>query len=311
VVHSSSPRISTPRASSPRGGITALLVASVLWGTTGTAATLLPPTVNPVAIGAATMVFGGLLLVAFSWPGVVATLRHPAPRRWAFIGAIGVFVYPLAFYSAMDLAGVAIGNVVALGSAPAFSALLEWLVQRIRPTVRWFWCAVVAIAGIALLAIAGHATGSVGGTHVPLGVGAGLLAGLAYALYTYASTRAHSAGAGGRGPLAAMFGIGAIALLPVLVVTGGLLADSARSIAITGYLAVFPMFVAYLLFSVGIRRIRSSSITVITLLEPVVATVLAVTIVGERLTPLGWVGIVAILLAIVATVTARPPGKKL
>ncbi|CAN5155439.1 EamA family transporter [soil metagenome] len=305
-MHSSSTQVpSTGR------GVIALLVASAFWGTTGTAASFLPLAVSPLAIGAATMFFGGLLLVVFSWRGVVATLHHPASRGWAFIGAIGVFIYPLAFYSAMDLAGVAIGNVVALGSAPAFSALLEWVLQRIRPTVRWFWCAVVAIGGIALLAIAGHATGSVGGSDVPLGVGAGLLAGFAYALYTYASTRAHSAGAGGRGPLAAMFGIGAIALLPVLIVAGAPLADSARSIAITGYLAVFPMFVAYLLFSVGIRRIRSSSITVITLLEPVVATVLAVTIVGERLTPLGWVGIVAILLAIVATVTARPPGKKL
>lgn len=257
------------------------------------------------------MVFGAALLVAFSWSGVIATLRHPASRGWALIGAIGVFVYPLAFYSAMDLAGVAIGNVIALGSAPAFSALLEWLVQGIRPTARWLGCALVAIAGIALLAIAGHAKGSVGGGDVPLGVGAGLLAGLAYALYTYASTRAHSAGTGGRGPLATMFGIGAIALLPVLLVTGAPLASSVRTIGVTGYLAVFPMFVAYLLFSVGIRRLRSSSITVITLLEPVVATVLAVTVVGERLTLLGWVGIVVILLAIVATVTARPPGKTL
>jgi DME family drug/metabolite transporter len=296
---------------SPRIGVIALLTASAFWGTTGTAASLLPAAVSPIAIGAATMVFGAALLVAFSWSGVIATLRHPASRSWAFIGAIGVFVYPLAFYSAMDLAGVAIGNVIALGSAPAFSALLEWLVQGIRPTARWLSCALVAIAGIALLAIAGHAKGSVGGGHVPLGVGAGLLAGLAYALYTYASTRAHSAGAGGRGPLATMFGMGAIALLPVLLVTGAPLASSVRTIGVTGYLAVFPMFVAYLLFSVGIRRLRSSSITVITLLEPVVATVLAVTVVGERLTPLGWVGIVVILLAIVATVTARPPGKTL
>jgi DME family drug/metabolite transporter len=69
------------------------------------------------------------------------------------------------------------------------------------------------------------------------------------------------------------------------------------------------MFVAYLLFGVGLRTIRSSTATTITLIEPVVATVLAVIVVGERLSASGWVGLAVILGAVCMLVAARLPGK--
>ena len=42
----------------------ALVVASVLWGTTGTAASFLPDDVSPLAVGASTMAICGLLMFA-------------------------------------------------------------------------------------------------------------------------------------------------------------------------------------------------------------------------------------------------------
>ena len=44
-----------------------------------------------------------------------------------------------------------------------------------------------------------------------------------------------------------------------------------------------PVPRAYILFGIGLRSVRSSTATTITLLEPVFATILAVIIVGERL----------------------------
>jgi DME family drug/metabolite transporter len=69
------------------------------------------------------------------------------------------------------------------------------------------------------------------------------------------------------------------------------------------------MFVAYLLFGIGMRTLRPSTATTITLLEPFVATVLAVLVVGERLEPVGWVGLGLILTAVTVLATARQPGK--
>lgn len=285
----------------------AIVVASLLWGTTGTAASFLPDAVSPLATGAATMGVGGLLLFATAARESVRVLRGAA-RGWVLAGAIGVFVYPLAFYSGMDLAGVAIGNVVALGTGPVVTALLERVVERHPLSVRWGIATVLAIAGMALLAFARHPDDTADAGVLP-GVLLGLLAGVAYGLYTYASARAIGAGGTSRGAVGAMFGVGALLLLPVLVLTGAPLLADASSLGIVGYLAIGPMFVAYLLVGVGLRTLRSSTVTTIALLEPVVATVLAVIVVGERLELGAWLGVAAILAGIVVLVTARPPGR--
>ena len=285
----------------------ALLVASVLWGTTGTAASLFPSDVSPLAIGAVTMALGGVLLFLVSLRRSIVVVKDAAARRWVLIGAIGVVAYPLAFYCAMDLAGVAIGNVVALGSGPVFAAIIEWLIERHRPTRRWAASTLVAVAGIALLSGFGRRVTDVGDSLLP-GAALGLVAGLAYALYTYSSSRALAAGHGGRGVMGAMFGFGALPLLVVLLIAGAPLLQSGRSVGISAYLVIAPMFLAYLLFGIGLRRIRSSVATTITLVEPLVATVLAVTVVGERLTALGWLGLLAILVGVTAMATARHPG---
>jgi DME family drug/metabolite transporter len=52
--------------------------------------------------------------------------------------------------------------------------------------------------------------------------------------------------------------------------------------------SVRPTFVAYLLVGQGLTHLRSSVVTSVTLIEPLVATVLAMLVVGERLHPVGW-----------------------
>lgn len=288
-------------------GIVALVVASVLWGTTGVTATFLPDDVSPLAIGAATMGIGGLLLLLTAPRLSRGVLRDPVARRWLALGAVGVVVYPLAFYSGMDLVGVAVGNVVALGSGPVFTALLEWVGERARLSGRWLVSTALAVLGILVLALGREEGGDAGASPAlaVLGVGLGLLAGLAYALYTYASSRAIRSGHPSRGVMGGMFGLGALPLLVLLAVLGGPLLRSATSTGLTAYLALGPMLIAYILFGIGLRSVRSSTATTITLLEPVVATVLAVLLVGERLSVVGWAGFAMVLIGLGVLVTAR------
>ena len=294
----------TTRTATRSSGAGALVLASVLWGTTGTAASFLPGDVSPLAIGASTMTVGGALLFVVSLRQSLRAIRDAGSRRWLLLGALGVFAYPLAFYSSMDLAGVAIGNVVSLGTGPVFAAILEWVFERHRPSRLWAGCTAAAIAGIVLLSVGGDA----GAPAIVPGVLLGLVAGLAYALYTDSSSRGIRAGQSSRGVMGGMFGLGAVALAPVLIVFGAPLLQSWQTIGIAGYLAVGPMFVAYLLFGVGMRTLRSSTATTITLLEPFVATILAVLVVGERLDLVGWLGLALILVAVTVLATARRPG---
>jgi DME family drug/metabolite transporter len=294
----------------PWSGVIALVIASLLWGTTGTSASFLPGNVSPLAVGASTMGIGGLLLFAATARASLGVLRDPRSRRWVLIGALGVVIYPLAFYAGMDLAGVAVGNVIALGSGPVFAALLEWLVEHRRLSPRWAISTGLAVTGIALLAVGREVDDAGDRGEILVGVGLALLAGLAYALYTYASSRAIRGPSGAelqpsRGVMGSMFGVGAVLLLPVLIVTGAPLLQSLTTIGIAAYLAIGPMFIAYLLFGIGLRGIPSSTVTTITLLEPVVATVLAVAVVGERLAPVGWVGLALVLAGLAVLVSAR------
>ncbi len=202
-------------------------------GTTGTAAHFFPDDVNPLAIGACTMALGGALLFFVSFRGSVAAIREPAARRWLLIGALGVVVYPLAFYTSMDLAGVAIGNVVSLGTGPVFAALLEWLWERHGLDLRWALCTAVAVGGILLLAVGRDGDA---GPDIPLGIALGVLAGLSYALYTYASSRAIRTGQPARAVMGGMFGLGAVPLAVVLVLLGAPLLQSPQTVGIAAYL---------------------------------------------------------------------------
>ncbi len=286
-----------------------LVLASLLWGTTGTAASFLPATVSPLATGAATMGIGGALLLAVGWRQALPILRSRAALPWIVVGGVAVVIYPLAFYSAMSSAGVAVGNVVSLGSAPVFAALLEFAFERTRLTVRWSVATALAVVGVAVLGITGDVARSESdATGSPLvGVGLALIAGISYAGYTYASRRLLQQGHPSGGVVGTVFGVGAVPLLVVLLVVGAPILQTGTSIGITLYLAIGPMFAAYLLFGRGLRHVSSSSATTITLLEPVVATVLAVVVVGERLDAPAWIGLAAILLGILIMIVRPRP----
>ena len=293
-----------------------VLAASVLWGTTGTAATFAPE-VSPLAIAAVAMGLGGLLQAAIAARQITAfsvSLRDQ--WRTVSLGAVAVAAYPLAFYSSMHLAGVAVGTVVSIGSAPLISAVIERIADKRRFTRRWAAGAVLGVSGSLLLcwaeaASSGPASGSEPGWAAPAGIGLGFVAGLTYALYSWAAHRLINTGLPSRATMGAVFGAGGCLLMPVLAFTGAPLLASWQNLAVGAYMALVPMFAGYVLFGWGLARIRASTATTVSLAETVVAAILAVVIVGERLPALAWVG--ASLVAgslFVLTLPARGPRRR-
>lgn len=290
-----------PTANERLLGASAVLIAAILWGTTGTAATFAPD-VSAIAIGAVAMGGGGLMQALLSARRVH---RHAGLLRdqWRclFLGAVAVAIYPLAFYASMRLAGVTMGTVVSIGSAPLLSALIEYRLDGLRLTRRWAIGAGLGLAGVLLLCLAegsGHVPTGTGSGVVP-GVLLGLLAGLSYALYSWTARRLMQGGIAPRAAMGATFGLGGLMLMPVLFITGAPLLASWGNASVGLYMALVPMLLGYLCFGHGLSRIPASTATTITLFEPVVAAVLAVAIVGERLTTMGWAGIVLILACLI------------
>ena len=282
-----------------------VLAAAVLWGTTGTVASFAPE-VGPLAIGAAAMGIGGLLQAALAGPAL-ARAHHELRRRWLTIavGGLSVAIYPLAFYSSMRLAGVAVGTVISIGSAPIASAVIERVIDGHRLTRRWVLGAVLGLGGVALLSFV-EPVRTADAVNPGLGILLGLLAGATYALYSWAAHRTMSGGVQSRVAMGAIFGVGGLLLMPVLFLTGAPLLESWNNFSVGAYMAVVPMFIGYVLFGHGLARIKASTATTLSLAEPVVAAVLAVVIVGERLPPAGWAGVVLVIVSLaVLTVPVR------
>lgn len=286
-------------------GVMAVVFSAMVWGTTGTAATFAPD-VSAAAIGAAAMGLGGIAQALVSLRGIARSRAALWDHRLLLVtGAIAVMVYPLAFYGAMRLAGVTIGTVITIGSAPLLSALIEYVLDHTRLTWRWRIGALVGLVGMVLICMAGHAPHGVPAAEGSLisGVVLGLIGGLSYALYSWTARKMMLGGIRPPVAMGATFGIGGVLLLPVLVATGGPFLASWSNAAVGVYMAVVPMFLGYLAFGYGLARVPASMATLITLLEPVVAAVLAVVFVGERLPLPGWAG-VAMVVGCLAIVTA-------
>jgi DME family drug/metabolite transporter len=277
-----------------------VLLAALCFATTGTAQALGPDSTDPVGVGATRILVGGALLALVA----LARRRHGGPR-WdakAVAAAVaGVAVYQLAFFAAVADTGVAVGTIVALGSAPTLAGLFEWIVDRRRPSTRWAAATALACAGVAMLALAG-ADADISAPGVALAV----TAGGAYAVYTLAAKRLLVAGHAPEAVMAAAFGLGAIVLLPALAATTPTWLTHSDGIALALFLGIVPTAIAYLLFANGLKHLTASETATLTLAEPLTAAILGAVVLAEHLSAPALAGAALVLSALVA-LAIRPP----
>jgi DME family drug/metabolite transporter len=283
-----------------RGGAGLVLAAAVLWGTTGTARALAPAGTSPLSVGAVRIAVGGAALVA------VARLSHRRrggawPAGAVTAGAAAVAGYQLAFFSAVARTGVAVGTMVAIGSAPVLAGLLAWVIRSERPGRRWYGATALAVAGGGLLAVAGQAVRVSAG-----GVALALAAGAAYAVVAVAA-KDLLAGHGQAEVMAALFAGGALLLVPVAALLPLDWLATPRGALVALHLGLVATAAAYVLFAAGLRRVTVATAATMSLAEPLTAATLGVVLLGERLTVAGLAG-AALLVAGLVLLAGAPTG---
>ncbi|WP_411913451.1 DMT family transporter [Vibrio sp. Vb1026] len=281
-------------------GTLSILFASTLWGTTGTAASLAPD-VSALAIGAFSMGIGGFMQACLSAKSLKRDFRKVVhKKKTLLISIIALATYPLAFYSSMRFAGVAIGTVISISTAPFFSALLECLFSRNQTiTKRWMMSFAIGVIGITLLLASESSANSLFDQDMKhWGVLLGLLAGLTYAIYSWGVKAMIDHGIESQTAMGSVFGIGGVLLLPTLFITGDNLFASSTNTTVMLYMALIPMGLGYVAFGFGLRFVTASGASILTLFEPVIAAALAVAIVGEEISLIGWVGITLTLVCL-------------
>jgi DME family drug/metabolite transporter len=291
-----------------------VLLAALCFATTGTAQEL-GPAVEPIAVGAARIAVGGALLALVAWwiarHGRAAEAQHAAPmvRGALALIAVAVAAYQLSFFAAVHLTGVAVGTVVALGSAPAFTGLASRLSGDAPLGRRWALSTALACTGVGMLVLAGS-----GATEIdPLGIGLALVSGSGYATYTVASKRLLAAGHAPETVMARGFGVAAVLLSPVLVMAGGATLLTPAGLALAFYLGAIPTALAYVLFARGLKRLSAGETATLTLAEPLTAAALGVVVLGERPGLLAAVGAAVTLagLVVLALPSAARPAPRL
>jgi drug/metabolite transporter, DME family len=293
------------------GGAAAVLVGAASSGTAGTAAHYAPGGASSVSLGAVRIVLGGAVLfgLAISHPAsrrdLVALVRSGTASRVSLALAIaGVSGYQLCFFSAVRLTGVAVGTVVAIGSGPVLAGLISRLTGGEPLTVRWMIATAGAVSGCALLIASGRAAG------VSLdGVGLALAAGLCYAVYAVATGRLIRGGTAERAVMGGLLGGAAVLLLPVLVASSPGWLATGRGLTVALYLGLVATALGYLLVGRGFRVLPAPVVVTLGLAEPLVAALLGLLLLGERLTVTATVGLILVGLALaVLAVPAKSAG---
>jgi DME family drug/metabolite transporter len=218
------------------------------------------------------------------------------------IAALSVAPYQPCFFAAVKLSGVALGTLVAIGSAPVFAGLLE-IILGDRPTRIWAFATVLAIVGCAVL------LAPAGSPMQPLGTLLAVGAGASYAAFSVASRRLllrlHSPDAA----MATVFVTGAVLLLPVLAAQDLSWLASARGIAMVAWLGLAATAVAYWLYARALVRLSAATATTLDLAEPLTATLLGVLLLGERPGPQAAIG-AALIAAGLLLLTLAPQRRR-
>ncbi len=273
-----------------QAGRFAVLAAAVLWGTSGTAQALGPSQASAVAVGFGRILIGSLVLTAIAARRDAASLGRVIRLGGfpALCAAVAAAVYQAAFFSAVTLTGVAVGTVVALGSAPVFTGVLARLVVGERPERRWGLATTLAVAGCALILAPWTADAA---AVSPPGVALALLSGFTYGLYTVSAKRLLLCGASSLGMLAVTLGGGALALAPFVLALGAAGQVAVRPLLSLGgfgmlmWLGVVTTAAAYVLYARGLQRVPAATVGSLALGEPLTASALGLLALGERPAP--------------------------
>lgn len=280
-----------------------VLLAALLWGTTGTAQAFAPAAASPLAIGAVRLTVGSLVLLL--WSGRHG--RHPNgrrwPMRWLLFAAAAMAGYQPFFFAAVANTGVAVGTMVAIGSAPIVAGLGQWLVWGQRPSAHWLLATTSAIIGAVLLALSGGDV-AVDINGILLAVGAGSC----YALFALASKPLLQIGPPDR-VTAVTFALAALFLLPIwwLQDMAWLLTGQGMLVALE--LGVITTAVAYLLYARGLLGVSLATAVTLTLAEPLTATLLGIFLLGETVTGPVLLGIGFIFAGLFILATQKEPAR--
>lgn len=268
-----------------------VLIAAILWGTTGTAQGLAPGPANPMIFGALRLGVGGIAVL------IIAALKGTykkgicVNKTMLFIASGCVAGFQILFFTGLPRTGIALGTCLTLGSTPIFSGIIEKCMGK-KLNSSWVISSLLAIIGCILL-FGGQGIKS----YDLLGLFLTLSAGLSYTIYVYTSRELYT-----KTPRdlvnALIIPLSGFMLSPVLLQTELGWITSSRGLAAALYLGIITCALAYTLFAMGVEKVSAPTAVTLSLAEPLVATILGVLLFKEHISLLSLIGIALLFMGI-------------
>jgi DME family drug/metabolite transporter len=288
-----------------------LALAGVLWGTGGLLGSLLATAsgLSPLSVAAARLLAGGALLITVQ---LAARQRLPRGRAaWTRIGVLALLSagFQAAYFGSIALTSVSLATLITIGATPVIVQTAELAAARQRPSRDKLATLALALASLGLLA--GTPAGGNGETALLGGAGLALLSAAGFAATTLIGTTPVP----GLGDLALSgYGsaLGGLALLPLALPSNGTalaalaLHPSPAALGLLAALGVGPTALAYTLYYRGLRSAAPSTAALMSLLEPLTATLLGVLLLGNRLGPARIAGMALLIISLIVTAWPRP-----
>ena len=247
---------------------------------------------GPQGASALRLIFGTLMLTVALRPW----RARPSPAAWRFILVYGVALglMNLMIYQAMRRAPLGIAVAIEF-TGPLAVAL--WGSRRKLDVV---WVA-IAVLGLAMLLPVGRTLTPLD----PLGMAFALGAGVCWALYILFGQKAGAA----QGVQTTALGmiIAAILVIPIGVAHAGAALLNPQAIFLGAAVGLLSTALPYTLEMVVLGRLPARTFGILMSLEPALGAVAGLVFLGQRLSPLQWLAVAAVMIASAgATATAGP-----
>ena len=277
-----------------------VLSAGTLWGVMGLFVRKLGTYgFSPLQIACLRILFGAVLFLL-----ITAVFRRDLlkiqPRDVGLflgMGLLSLLLFTVCYFTTISLASLSVAAIL-LYTSPIWVMLMSAVCFREKITRRKLLCAAMAFGGCVLVSGIGSAA-----SLSPMVIVTGLLSAVGYGLYSIFGTFALRK----YQPLtvttyAFLFGAAGALLLCNPAQIARVICESGQPgrlvllITVTAFVtAVLP----YLLYTVGLSRMRASAAAIMASIEPVVATTAGALVFGEALTVPAFAGIALVLGAIV------------
>lgn len=293
-----------------RSGYAFLVGTGVIWGTIGIAAKYLyrESDLDAVSVTWLRALIASPVCIALAWKTLGRRTFAVTKRDFTVLTALGalLIVYQFFYLASLNRIGVSATTLISLCGAPVFVVIASAIFLDDRLTRRTLSALAVAMIGTGMLV--GWQSGGTGETRDTV-IGVSLSVGSAMGVATHVFVSRLIAGRHHASrPLAISFPAGALVFAPFAIARGIDLQMSLPAWGLLIYLAVGPSALAYWLFQRGLQDVNAADASIVTLLEPLIAAILAAFLFDERLGVLGWIG-AGLLIGSIAVLTMTAPSR--